>query len=463
MTAVTTAAVLTSTEVRRALAVWLPRQRWFAGTGSLLSDVSVTAVHRFTTDPQGAAPFGAFVLVRARDSAGTDAASHLVPLGLDGAAPGCDDAAVVATVGNLTVYDALQDPRLVNALIRHTTHGLDLDGVRYRAEAPGCTPPAGDLPVRPLGAEQSNSSVVAGEQYILKVFRRLGPGPSPDLMLHRMLRDAGSAHVTPLIGAVEDSGTGTTYATLQRFLPQATDGWAAALTAVSALREDPAGGDFTAQAQSLGRAVAAVHRDLARAAGERMLRPEDYRRLSRTFLQRLERSLALAERLAPYRSRLRAVFTAVAALEPAPHSVAHLTHGDLHLGQTLRTAEGWLLLDFEGEPLASDAERARRHSPLRDVAGMLRSFDYAAHHGLVGTAPQGEAEGARSWAAGNRQAFLEGYVAGGGRAVTDCLTLLRAYELDKAVYEVLYETQHRPSWAWIPLRALERDLSPGLV
>lgn len=462
------ATAVTSPATLRALTSWLPRQRWFDGTGRPLASVRVVASHLFAapTGPDGTT--GAFVVVRATDTGGSDAGSYVLTLGAGTDRPGLrTEEAVVIRDGLLTVYDALDDPWLVNTLVRHTAQGLDLDGVRFHAEPPGFHAPEILQPVRALGAEQSNSSVIIGERFILKVLRRMSPGPSPDLVLHRLLRDAGSVHVTPLLAAVEDVATGATYATLQEFLPDAEDGWAAALSAVDLLlagdatAHEPAAADFTADAHNLGQALAAVHRDLAE-AGNAVLQRNDYTLLSQRFLQRLDRAVALSPHLDPYVGRLRAAFGAVAELEPAEHRCAQLTHGDLHLGQTLRTAGGWLVLDFEGEPMADHAERYGRHSPLRDVAGMLRSFDYAAHHELTDPpASEGQRVRARAWVSRNQNAFLDGYAASSGQDLADDLLLLRAYELDKAVYETLYDTQHRPSWAWIPLQALERCLRSG--
>ncbi|CAL9674872.1 maltokinase N-terminal cap-like domain-containing protein [Streptomyces sp. enrichment culture] len=461
------AAALTAPTTLRALTTWLPARRWFDGTGRPLASVSVIASHLFAGPDGPGQPAGAFVVVRATDITGVDAGSYVLTLGAErtDAEGARTPSAVVARHEGLTVYDALDDPRLVNTLIRHTALERDLDGVRYRAEPPGFVVPREPLPVRDLGAEQSNSSVVVDDRFILKVLRRMSPGPSPDLMLHRLLRDAGSVHVTPLLGAVEDAATEATFATLQEFLPKAEDGWAAALMAVhQLLAGDPSDGDFTTDAGNLGRALAAVHRDLADAAGSTVLRREDYALLSRQFRHRLDRAVAATALLGPYTDRLAAVFAAVAELAPDERRRAHLTHGDLHLGQTLRTAEGWLVLDFEGEPMAGAAERRRHHSPLRDVAGMLRSFDYVAHHQLTDPpASDARRERARHWVARNQTAFLAGYADGSGQDPTSDLALLRAYELDKAVYEVLYETQHRPSWAWIPLQALDRCLASRVV
>ena len=327
-------------------------------------------------------------------------------------------------------------------------------------------------PGRPLQGEQSNSSVIYGERAILKLFRRATTGLNPDLELHRALRRQGSAEVAPLLGAIEGSldGEPMTVAMLQEYAANSADGWSMALASVrdllaeADLRADEVGGDFAGEAHRIGKTVGAVHRELAAALGTRPLDADVATEVEAWMLERLDRAAAAVEGVAEQRDAIAAVFRGVS--DEGPTTIQRI-HGDLHLGQELRTPTGWLVIDFEGEPSKSLADRVRPDSPLRDVAAMLRSFDYAAFHQLSEREqatddpdPQLERR-AQEWADRNRSAFCDGYAEVAGTDPRDTPELLRAYELDKAVYEVLYETRNRPGWVSIPLRSMRRLLTPA--
>jgi maltokinase len=221
------------------------------------------------------------------------------------------------------------------------------------------------------------------------------------------------------------------------------------------LHANEVGGDFAGEAERLGAATADVHALMARALPSRTAGPEDSQATARQLHERLEAASAIVTELAPHADAIRRVYAEIDALtEPVP---IQRIHGDLHLGQVLRTQDGWVLLDFEGEPARTLAERTALMSPLRDVAGMLRSFDYAARH-LLAERPgeQHLAYRAAEWADRNRTAFCDGYAKAAGSDPREASVLLRAFELDKAVYEVVYEARNRPSWLPIPLGSIER-------
>jgi maltokinase len=197
-----------------------------------------------------------------------------------------------------------------------------------------------------------------------------------------------------------------------------------------------------------------VHRDLAAVLPTSTVGPEWYAELATQLTARLDAATAIVPELAEHADGLRALYASVGDLSD-PVTVQRV-HGDLHLGQVLRTTTGWIVLDFEGEPARSLAARREPDSPLRDVAGMLRSFDYAARHMLVEQPGDPQlAYRAQEWAERNRTAFCAGYA---GATGTDPATspLLRAFEADKAVYECVYEARNRPHWLMIPLASLAR-------
>ena len=318
-----------------------------------------------------------------------------------------------------------------------------------------------------FSGEQSNSSVMYGDDSLLKVFRKITPGVNPDIVIHDVLTRAGSDHVAALYGWIDTDadfeGGIFQLAMLQQFLRTASDGWDLALASVRNLFVEPAlhayeaGGDFAGEAARLGVALAETHQSLAEHFPYEERPAGDVARLAADMRRRLDAALEVAPGLVPYTSVLRSAYD---ALEEVKELRVQQIHGDLHLGQTLRTARGWKLVDFEGEPAKHLAERMLPDSPWRDVAGMLRSFDYAPRvvertwsDGLDDEAELRTTRAAE-WATRNREAFLDAYA---GRELTsDEATLLAAYVADKAVYETVYETRNRPTWVEIPLEAVAR-------
>ncbi len=309
---------------------------------------------------------------------------------------------------------------------------------------------------RVLTGEQSNTSIVFDEDghpsIIVKLFRTLHHGENPDVTVQRVLSDTGSPFVPRFLGSLEaewpdvgrDSGVARgTVAFAQEFLNGVRDGWAVALAAA---RDSE---DFTRAARDLGTAVAGVHGALGATLETADAGPEDVSATAVAWRRRLAIAAAEVPAVADRFSAIDAVYRS--ALE-RPWPRLQRIHGDLHLGQVLAVPDGgWRIVDFEGEPLRPMAERAIPDLPPRDVAGMLRSFDYAS---AVGGGPD-----AGNWAAACRAAFLDAYAGSEGSVELDSV-LLRALVLDKAVYESIYEARNRPDWLPVPLAGIDAALEP---
>ncbi len=372
-------------------------------------------------------------------------------------------------------YDALHDTELTRPLLAAIAGDESVGSLKmHRSEGAVFET---DLDSLVLSAEQSNTSLVFGDESILKVFRRLSPGPNPDLEVTTALTGFGSSQVAPVLGWIETrlEGVPTSLAILSRFLRLASDGWSLAATSVRDLyaiigadaggdsyaervwagrfSAADAGGDFSAESHRLGVATAQVHADLAEAFGADELGPEAVDELTERMFRKLDLAVHAVPELVKHTEMISDAYAELARVrERWP---VQRVHGDYHLGQVMRTENGWVVLDFEGEPATPLAQRRARSSPLRDVAGMLRSYDYAARHQLVGHSDQAAlSDAARMWVRRNAAAFCAGYAAAGGLDPAANQVLLRALQLDKAVYEVLYEARHRPSWLSIPLDSL---------
>ena len=426
---------------------WLPTQRWYAGRGRELTEARVGEVFALRGDLD-------LILL---DAGFADGTSHRYQLLVrwDGGAP--DDgsqegaAALIGTSGVHTAYDALYDPAAARHLLSLIDRSESVGPLRFLKE-PGATLPL-DVAGRVIGAEQSNTSVVFSDVAIFKVFRRVTPGINPDIELNRELARAGNPHVARLLGSFETTFDGEPYALgmVTEFAAGSSEGWDMATACTRDLSEGGAGGDFADESRRLGEAVASVHRTLAASLGSaREPFPVT------TLLQRLDAVASMVPAVEEYRPRIEDRYR---QLEGETITVQRV-HGDLHLGQVLRIPQRWLVIDFEGEPGQPLEERRRPDSPLRDVAGVLRSYEYAAFQRLVeGTGPEedgGLASRARRWVDLNGAAFCDGYTSTAGEDPRASAGVLAAYELDKAVYEAGYEARYRPTWLPIPMASIAR-------
>ncbi|ORT55452.1 phosphotransferase [Streptomyces sp. CB03238] len=429
---------------------WLPRQRWFAGKGRPVTGFAlVSATELLPLDTT--APGLLHLLVRVQQPGLTTTAAqadcYQLLLGVRNNLPPQLASALIGHVpdgplAGRTIYEGLSDPRLAALLLERLRTPGPMGPLRFSRTV---AIPEGLAP-RALDTEQSNSSLVYGDSYILKVFRRVYPGANPDLELPLALARAGCTRV-PAPVAWYETGNGrpeaSTLGVLQPYLRGSEDGWQLALDALGA------GRDFTAEARALGRATAEVHTALADALPTVALGRPQTENLVHAMSRRLDAAAQAVPALMPYVPGLRAAFEAVGD-QPSGSRLwrAQRVHGDLHLGQTLRTQDGdWSVIDFEGEPAKPLAERRRPQPPVRDVAGMLRSFDYAARSYRPWNP---------DWAERCRDAYCTGYAEASGTDPRAEPALLRAYETDKAVYEVVYEARHRPDWLPVPMAAIRR-------
>jgi len=322
---------------------------------------------------------------------------------------------------------------------------------------------------RPIDAEQSNTSIAFDDELILKVFRRLEPGINPELELLRFLTDRGFPNIAALGGWYAYSGgpLAATLGILQEYVPDARDGWELAL---DELALDPE--RFLGRLRRLGEVTGELHTVLGSDQSDPSFAPEEPSVESLGLLTAtVDEEIAQVfldlpdddERLAPIAGRGEEVREQLRMLTHAGTNGKNIRiHGDYHLGQTLWAADDWVIIDFEGEPARSLTERRRKRSPLRDVAGMLRSFAYVS----IAAGPLRGAEVAEGWETRARERFLDGYLATVDPSLlpngqVGIERLLTVFELEKAVYELRYELDNRPDWVGIPVAAIQRLIEPA--
>ncbi|MDR5683262.1 MAG: maltose alpha-D-glucosyltransferase [Armatimonadota bacterium] len=503
-----------------ALATWLPGRRWFGAKARTIKSVSVEDAVELD------GPRVLLALVRVDYAEGTPDL-YAVPLtsvpqnrlsSQDG--PG---AAVVRLASGDAVCDALSDADACRTLLRAIGARRPFRGKRGELVArrvAGFRLPS-DLPEpQPLRAEQSNTSLVYGDRLILKLFRRVEPGPNPELEIGRLLTERRFAHAAPLVAALEyraGRGEPATIAVLQGLVPNQGDAWQYTLDALRFFFESvmasrapvdasapaplevgnpppaiaEAIGGYWEVARLLGRRTGELHRLLA-SSSDPAFAPEPFTPFYQQAIYQSMRTGAvrvlrkLRSRLPTLPAQVREEANRVADMERSILSRFRAVrdrrlegmririHGDYHLGQVLHTGRDFAIIDFEGEPARPLSERRIKRSPLRDVAGMLRSFHYAAFAalnvvesaGLVGerTTMEGWAQTWYRWvSAAFVQAYLE-TVAGSGLLPgdpEDLALLLEVLLLEKAVYEVGYELNNRPGWVRIPLRGILELMGSG--
>jgi maltose alpha-D-glucosyltransferase / alpha-amylase len=481
------------------LPTFLPAQRWFgnkerAVDRAEIRDTAVIPDH----------PTTVLAVVDVHSGPGAPI-TYFLPLSVEDASATTSPGEIVARHGDRVVRDAIGEDETCRALLRGMLEGQTLPttlGGRFLFQ-PAPRQAVGDglldgvqpdsIAVRHAGVEQSNSSVIFGQALILKALRRLAAGTNPEIEIPRFLGQYTTFDRVPaLVGWAEYQGPDGACApvgVLQQFVPNQGDGWSYVLREVSGISHQPSETEsLVASLAALGATLGELHLALASRPDVPDFAPEPFgaddaeiwraRTLASLdeILARVEHGLAASPRGTGWAeadrrygeavrdgaARLRAAVDGISALADG-RTVKTRHHGDFHLGQTLVADGGWIIIDFEGEPLRSLAERRARQTPLRDVAGLLRSLDYA-HATAVRRSPDDDPSELGALFERCREAVLTAYVetvqAGGAPLLpvdhSALNRVLLALELEKALYELTYELGNRPDWISIPLSALAR-------
>ncbi len=479
---------------------FLSRQRWFAAkSGSLDGVVPVVA-------PPIVAPWGdgRFANMLVSVDVNGCAQRYQVPVAVAAALPnGAPASAMLETTAAGIVYDAMHDPEFRAGLVAAIVSGASapFGGATFTIDPAQRTRIDPSAETRLGSAEQSNTSIVVGCEAVIKLLRLLAPGIHPEVEIaERLTVRAHFGHTPALLATmrIEEAGVVTTTGIAQVYLPQSTDAWTFAIERSTAYFAAPRGDDlpnpFAADAKRLGRVTRRMHEALASDRDDLEFAPEEAsehdleRWADRAHATALGALALLGDQLSSPRFPKIRVPEAQALVERRDRYLEWIddvadeidddlgmrarVHGDYHLGQVLHTADDdFMIIDFEGEPSKPIDERREKTSPLRDVAGMLRSIAYAASTLAASVEktvdmPTRELRAGR-WERDVRTAFLDGYlepVASGTRGLLprrpDSLTHLTAlFEAEKAFYELSYELNNRPSWAWIPMRGIAKLLA----
>ena len=459
------------------LARWLPAQRWYPGQGdtagklTVLADTVLADTVLADTVLGTGEPALRHLIIEL--PANPERPRYQILVGLRADVPASLRHAVIGPADDGRVaYDALHDPQLCSLLLDAVAAERTVGPLHFARE-PGAVVDSW-RGSRVISSEQSNTSVVFGEAAILKVVRRIFTGVNPDLEVPAALAQLGSARVARPYGRIETEldGEVAQLGVLSQYLADAINGRTLAIAnlrdlysqhgchdLISPLANAPAGAgfdsgaDFADEALALGRDTGELHAELAAAFGSVPMPDSDLAALSASMISKLDLALGEVPELAPFAPKLRDTYAALATTIRPP--LLQRVHGDYHLAQTLRTDTGWVALDFEGEPTMPHALRRAFAPALRDVAHMLRSFDYEARLGLLGRPDAAQLRGvADDWVERCHAAFCAGYAKSGGMDPRAYTPLLRALMLEKAVFEVVYEAHHRPAWLSIPLEAI---------
>ncbi|HXH51347.1 MAG TPA: putative maltokinase [Terriglobia bacterium] len=498
---------------QQVLPAYLSRQRWFASKGTEIERAELAT--RFVLPGRD----GNWLLATFRTHlAGGGSEDYFVPLAiawdLSSPVPSSPDSnEVVANIRrgtqSGTLRDALSEPRFAADLVRACGEKMNLaatgGSLRFsHTHAYFSLQDEDERNIRKLGAEQSNSSILIAKKMVLKAYRKLERGIQPELEMGRYLTDVADYHNTPpLLGSIEQfdsNGQPTALAVMQGFIANQGDGWSFTLAHLKNLfsgilqgaADERSNGSYTALAERLGVRVGELHQAFAIESGDLDFQPEPVTAADVTGWKRQIQSeaettfglLANSESMLPpgQHARVQALLDQrerllglVAGFELATGSATMKTrfHGDLHLGQVLVAEDDFYIIDFEGEPARPFAQRRAKHSPLRDVAGMLRSFDYAAWSALF-DAGAGDVDQVKrlekpavDWKREASGAFMQGY----RKTIEGCSScpaepdtfarLLDLFILEKALYEIRYELANRPSWLRIPVEGIMSLLAHG--